>query len=75
MVGYTYSSRFHVGEPVILGLLVVDIGLKFTNVAIQVVGVVELIIFVVTEVMGIHTPFGRSGSTLRRMLGVKVRGG
>jgi len=62
------------GKPVILRLLIMDIGLKFANVAVQVVGIMKLIIFVVAKVMNIHTPFGRSSSTLRCMLGIEVQG-
>ena len=39
-----------------------DIGLEFTNITIQVVGIMEFFIVKVTKVMGIDTPLGSTPS-------------
>jgi len=50
------------GKPGILGLLPVDIGLKVTNVTIQIVGIVEFLIIKVAKLVGIDIPLGCAGS-------------
>ena len=58
----------------ILWLLLVDVGLKTTNITVQVISIMEFVYFEVPKVVSIHIPFGGSQSTFRCMLGVELRG-
>jgi len=62
------------GKPRILRLLLMDVGLKVANVAIQIIGIVEYVILAVTEVMDIHISLGGAWSALWCMFGIKIRG-
>ncbi len=71
--GYRYSLSFHL-EETWSGLLPMDIGLKFTNVTVQIVGIMKFIFLEVAKVMSIHIPFGRTQSALWCVLGIELRG-
>jgi len=49
-----------------------DIGLKITNVTIQIVGIVELILIEVDKLMGIDIPLRSAHSTFLCVLGIKI---
>jgi len=52
----------------------VDIGLKITNVTVQIIGIVEFFILEVAKVMDIHIPFGSARSALLCVFGIEIQG-
>jgi len=51
-----------------------DVGLKLTNVTVQIVCIMEFVFLEVAEVMNVHIPFGSAQSVLWCVLGIELRG-